>query len=97
MEDLILTDKAQSILDLQKKMSLSFAEKGQEILFDDERTATAAKRSEFNQLRSSINCDLNAIQLKLDELQSKICGNVKTAEQPDGLLTQVEMRYADCL
>ena len=97
MEDLILTDKAQTILDLHEKMSLSFVEKGQEILFDDERTAAAAKRAEFNQLRSSINCDLNAIQLKLDELQRKIRGNVKTAEQPDGLLTQVGRRYADCL
>ena len=51
----------------------------------------------LTELRTSINEDLDTVQQKLNQIGQKIVSNLKSNNQPDGLLTQSEREYIDCL
>ena len=48
-------------------------------------------------MRIDISEELQQVQKKLDSIQIRLLENLKRAENPDGVLTEPENAYLDCL
>ena len=55
------------------------------------------KRDAFSSLKGDINNGILEVLTKLDALQQKVKANMKTDQNPDGLLTRSEFSYIACL